>query len=107
MHAIGDTKGRLLTTMLTGREAHDCPAGAELILQIKPGKTLLGDKAYESELRTLLKDRGSQAIIPNRCDRKRKFKFSKKRYCDRHWIENAFCRLIYFRRIATATTSSR
>jgi hypothetical protein len=31
--------------MLTGGEAHDCPAGAELILQTKPGTALLGDKA--------------------------------------------------------------
>jgi len=88
--------------MLTGGEAHDCPAGAELILQTKPGKALLGDKAYDSaELRASLKKRGTQAIIPNKSNRKRKFKFSKKRYRERHRIENAFCRLKDFRRIAT------
>jgi transposase len=88
--------------MLTGGEAHDCPSGTELILQTKPGKTLLGDKAYDSaELRASLKERGTQAIIPNRCNRKRKFKFCKKRYRERHRIENAFCRLKDFRRIAT------
>ncbi len=32
---------------------------------------------------------------------KKKFKFSKKRYRDRHRIENAFCRLKDFRPIAT------
>jgi transposase len=88
--------------MLTGREAHDCPAGTELILQTEPGKTLLGDKAYDSaELRASLKERGTQAITPNKSNRKRKFKFSKKQYRERHRIENAFCRLKDFRRIAT------
>jgi IS5 family transposase len=44
--------------MLTGGEAHDCPAGTELILQTKAGRTLLGDKAYDSaELRAALKER--------------------------------------------------
>jgi len=71
--------------MLTGGEAHDCPAGAELILQTKPGKALLGDKAYDSaEWRASLKKRGTQAIIPNKSNRKRKFKFSNKRYRERH-----------------------
>ena len=88
--------------MLTGGEAHDCPAGTELILQTKAGGTLLGDKAYDSaELRAALKERGTNAIIPNKRNRKRKFKFSKKRYRERHRIENAVCRLKDFRRIAT------
>jgi transposase len=88
--------------MLTGGEAHDCPAGAELIQQTKPGKTLLGDKAYDSaELRASLKARGTQLIIPNKSNRKHNFKFSKRRYRERHRIENAFCRLKDFRRIAT------
>jgi transposase len=88
--------------MLTGGEAYDCPAGTELILQTKPGKSLLGDKAYDSaELRASLKERGTQAIIPNKCNRKHKFKFSKKRYREQHRIENASCRLKDFRRIAT------
>ena len=88
--------------MLTGGDAHDCPAGAELIRQTKPGRALLGDKAYDSaDLRKSLKKRGTQAIIPNKSNRKRKFAFSKKRYRERHRIENAFCRLKDFRRIAT------
>jgi transposase len=88
--------------MLTGGEAHDCPAGAELILQTKPGKALRGDKAYDSaELRASLKKRGTQAIIPNTSNRNRNSKFCKKRYRERDRIENAFFRLKDFRRIAT------
>jgi len=102
IHAIGDAKGRLLSLLSTGGEAHDCPVGTELIEATKPAKDLLGDKAYDSRaLRERLKARGTRATIPNRSNRKKKFKFSKKRYRERHRIENAFCRLKDFRRIAT------
>jgi transposase len=102
IHAISDAKGRLVNILLTGGEAHDCPVGTELIEATKPAETLLGDKAYDSgELRELLNDRGTRAVIPNRSNRKKKFGFSKKRYRERHKVENAFCRLKDFRRIAT------
>jgi transposase len=62
------------------------------------GKSRVDDSG---ELRTLLSDRGTKAVIPNRSNRKKKFRFSKKRYRERHKVENAFCRLKDFRRIAT------
>jgi len=102
IHAISDAKGRLVNIMLTGGEAHDCPVGTELIEATKPADILLADKAYDSaELREQLKERGTKAVIPNRSNRKKKFGFSKKRYRERHKVENAFCRLKDFRRIAT------
>ena len=65
-------------------------------------KRLLGDKAYDSaDLRRWLSQRGTKGIIPNRSNRKRPFRFSKAAYRERHRIENAFCRLKDFRRIAT------
>jgi transposase len=68
----------------------------------KVAKRLLGDKAYDSaELRQWLRGRGTKCIIPNRSNRKQKFSFSKKAYRERHRVENAFCRLKDFRRIAT------
>ena len=64
-------------------------------------KRLLGDKAYDSaDLRRWLSQRGTKGIIPNRSNRKRPFRFSKAAYRERHRIENAFCRLKDFRRIA-------
>jgi transposase len=63
---------------------------------------MLGDKAYDSaELRAWLAGRGTKAVIPNRCNRKQPFSFSKKSYKERHRIENAFGRLKDFRRIFT------
>ncbi len=87
--------------MLTGGEAHDCLAGTELIGQTKLGEALLGDKAYDSSaLRELLNERGTVAAIPNTSNRQQKFKFSEKRYRERHRIKNDFCRLKDLRRFA-------
>jgi len=102
IHALADAKGRLLTILLTGGEAHDCPVAERLIRRRKAAKQLLGDKAYDSaELRQWLEGRGTRAVIPNKCNRKQPFRFSKKSYRERRRIENAFCRLKDFRRIAT------
>jgi putative transposase len=73
-----------------------------LIGKSKVAKRLLGDKAYDSAaLRRWLSKRGTRPVIPNRSNRKRPFGFSKKWYRQRHRVENAFCRLKDFRRIAT------
>jgi transposase len=102
IHAIADAKGRLPSILLSGGEAHDCPPAQRLIRRTRTAKKLLGDTAYDSaELRQWLKERGTKAVIPNRSNRKQSFRFDKKSYKQRHLIENAFCRLKDFRRIAT------
>jgi transposase len=75
---------------------------APLIEKTKKAKKFLADKAYDSaQLRDTLKKRGTKPVIPNKRNRKQPFSFSKKSYKERHKIENAFCRLKDFRRIAT------
>ena len=102
IHALADAKGRLLSILLSGGEAHDCPPAQRLIRRTKPARKLLGDKAYDSApLRQWLKERGTKPVIPNKSNRKQPFRFDKKSYKQRHRIENAFCRLKDFRRIAT------
>ena len=102
IHAIADAKGRLLSILLSGGEAHDCPPAQRLIRRTKAARKLLGDKAYDSaELRQWLKGRGTKAVVPNRSNRKQPFSFDRRSYKQRHRIENAFCRLKDFRRIAT------
>jgi len=102
IHALADAKGRLLAILLTGGEAHDCPVAERLIRRVKPPKKMLGDKAYDSaELRAHLDQRGTKPVIPNRCNRKQPFSFSKRLYKLRWRIESAFNRLKDFRRIAT------
>ena len=70
IHALADAKGRLLSILLSGGEAHDCPPAQRLIRRIKAAKKLLGDKAYDSaELRQWLtrarhQARRSQQVEP-------------------------------------------
>lgn len=102
IHAIADAKGRLLSILLTRGQAHDCPPAPRLIRRTKAAKKLIADKAYDSaELRQWLADRGTQPVIPNKSNRTQPFGFDKKTYRQRHRVENAFCRLKDFRRIAT------
>ena len=63
---------------------------------------MVADKAYDSaELRRDLDEHGTKSVIPNRCNRKQPFSFSKRLYKLRWRIEIAFTRLKDFRRIAT------
>jgi len=102
IHALADAKGRLLSILLTGGEAHDCPPAQRLIRRVKAATRLLGDKAYDSaELRHWLKQRGTKPVVPNRSNRQQPFSFDKRAYKQRHRIENAFGRLKDFRRIFT------
>jgi transposase len=102
IHAIADAKGRLLAILLTGGQAHDCPPAQRLIRRTKAAKKLLGDRAYDSaQLRDWLHGRGTTPVIPNKSNRTQPFRFNKRAYKWRHRIENAFCRLKDFRRIAT------
>ena len=87
IHAVADAKGRLLSILLTGGEAHDCPPAPRLIRRTKAARKLLGDKAYDStELRQWPKDRGTKVVVPNRSNRTQPFRF--KAYKQRHRIGN-------------------
>jgi transposase len=102
IHALADAKGRLIAILLTGGEAHDCPVAERLIDRVEEAERLLGDRAYDSAgLRQELEQRGTKPVIPNRSNRKRRFRFSKRLYKLRWRIETAFNRLKDFRRIAT------
>ncbi len=48
-----------------------------------------------------MRQAGAVPVIPGRANRKRKIVYDKSRYRERHLIENAFCRLKDFRRVAT------
>jgi len=96
------TEGRLLSILLTGGQAHDCPPAQRLIRRTKAAKKLRGDRAYDSaELRQWFSVRGTKSVVPNKSNRKQPFSFDTASYKQRHRIENAFCRLKDFRRIAT------
>jgi putative transposase len=99
---LADAKGRLLSFLLSGGQAHDCPPARRLIRRTKAAAKLIGDAAYDSaDLRHWLTERGTKPVVPNRSNRTQLFSFDRKSYRQRHRIENAFCRLKDFRRIFT------
>ena len=68
----------------------------------KPPLAVTADKAYDSEkVRQQIKDEGALPIIPSRCNATRKAYCPKRFYRRRHKIENYFCRIKDWRRIAT------
>lgn len=63
---------------------------------------MLGDKGDDADLlRRALRQAGTVPVIPSRSSWRRTVRYDRERYKDRHPIENAFCRLKNFRRVAT------
>lgn len=88
-------------TLTCGNEA-DSPVAPRLLAGLKGARYLLADKGYDANsLRNYLRQSAIIPVIPGRRNRKRVIHYDHKRYRDRHLIENAFCRLKDFRRVAT------
>ena len=88
--------------MLTPGNVSDVTAAPALIARAGRMRYLLGDKGYDADrLRRSLREIGTTPVIPGRRNRKRAIRYDLQRYKDRHLIENAFCRIKDFRRVAT------
>ncbi|MDQ1231209.1 IS5 family transposase [Sphingomonas sp. SORGH_AS_0879] len=88
--------------ILTADNVSDVKAAPALLERAGRMRYLLADKGYDADrLCRSLRDAGSVPVIPGRRNRKRTVRYDKKRYRGRHLIENAFCRLKDFRRVAT------
>ena len=88
--------------MLTPGNVSDIKAAPALLERAGRMRYLLGDKGYDADrLRRSLRKTGTIPVIPGRRNRKRTIRYDQERYRRRHLIENAFCRLKDFRRVAT------
>ncbi len=102
IHAIVDSKGRPLNFAVTGGQVHDSQVVGDVLDTPKPPLAVTADKAYDSEkVRQQIKDDGALPIIPSRCNATKKAYCPKRFYRRRHKIENYFCRIKDWRRIAT------
>ena len=87
---------------LTAGNVHDCKVAKLCLDAMPPSQDVLGDKGYDSkDLRDWLINRGTQAVIPSRSNRKSPYAYDKTIYKQRNIIERMFCRLKDWRRIAT------
>ncbi len=102
VHALTDVLGRPFALTLTPGNVSDVTVAPGLLARAKGARYVLADKGYDADaLRRTVRQAGAVPVIPGRVTRKRKVPLDRARYRDRRLIENAFCRLKDFRRVAT------
>jgi transposase len=95
-----DALGNLAHFVLVPDQSHDL-VGVKLLIQDVESDMFLGDKAFDADwLRTELNERGAVAVIPPKSNRKQRIECDFHAYRWRHLVENFFCSLKTFRRIA-------
>jgi len=78
LHAVCDAKGRPVVLLLTPGNVHDCKVAQRCIEAMPPSAELVADKGYDSQaLREWLDERGTQAVIPPRKNRKIQYEYDK------------------------------
>ena len=96
-----DALGNLGRFVLLPGQRHDS-VGVALALEGLEFAALLADKAFDSNsIRALVAERGAVAVIPSKADRSTRIPHDAEMYKWRHLVENFFCKIKEFRRIAT------
>lgn len=99
--ALVDALGNLARFILLPGQRHDS-VGVEPLIKDIDFKALLADKAFDVDwLRAELDDRGAVAVIPPKSNRTHSIPCDFHMYRWRHLVENFFCNLKAFRRVAT------
>jgi transposase len=99
--ALVDALGNLVRFILLPGQRHDS-IGVEPLITGLDFEALIGDKAFDNNwLRANLNERGATAVIPSKADRVERIPHDAEMYKWRHLVENFFCDLKAFRRIAT------
>lgn len=102
MHAVTDGQGRPVVMLLTEGQASDYRGAALLLNALPPAKELIADKGYDGNgVRNALAERGIEACIPSKSNRKIAISHDRALYRQRHKIEIMFGRLKDWRRIHT------
>ncbi|KKN18766.1 hypothetical protein LCGC14_0952510 [marine sediment metagenome] len=102
IHALVDAEGRPVRMELTAGQAADAPMAEKLLRDLRPGATLLADRAYDTNaIRNFAKKREAWANIPPKANRKETFAFSHWVYRQRNRVERFFNRIKHMRGLAT------
>jgi transposase len=102
IHAITDAAGRPRILLVAPGNLHDVMMAEALFSAAGPIERLIADKAYDTNrLRSFLKERDIEAVIPSSARRKPLIPHDREAYRQRNLIERMFARLKDFRRIAT------
>ncbi len=99
--ALVEALGNLVRFVLLPGQRHDSIGVAPLLTDLDFA-ALLADKAFDTAvIRAELDDRGAVAVIPPKANRAADLPCDFEMYKWRHLVENFFCKIKGFRRIAT------
>jgi transposase len=99
--ALVDALGNLIKFVLVAGQCHDVNLVEKLMEGIQCD-AFIGDKAFDSNrVREPLAADHIEAVIPPRKGTRGNAGYDREKYKWRHLIENYFCRIKVFRRIAT------
>ena len=98
--AMVDSLGNLVKFLLMPGQYHDL-VGVNPLIENIDFEALLADKAFDADwLLEELDERGAKAVIPPKSNRKVQRMIDFEMYKWRHLIENYFCKLKEYKRIA-------
>jgi transposase len=98
--ALTDALGNLVRFVLLPGQRYDTVGVAPLIKDVEFGG-LIGDKAFDANwIIAELDERGAKVVVSQRPKRKQPLAIDLEIYKWRHLIENFFCKLKEFKRIA-------
>ncbi len=103
LHGLTDDQGRPRLLQLSAGNINDMTVAPTLIEAARGRCTrLIADRGYDTNaIRTLLARHGVEAVIPSTRTRKVPLPYSRAMYRTRHQVENLWCRLKDWRRVAT------
>jgi len=102
IHARVDAKGRPLCLLISPGEVHDVSCAEALLQGLEQRAVIIADKGYDADrVRSHIRAQGAIPNIPNRSNRKKKYRWKKVLYRERNHVERFFNKLKQFRRIAT------
>jgi transposase len=96
-----DALGNPLHVHLTAGNVHDVCEAAILIGQAQ-GQNFIADKGYDANhVIEAVEKKGMTAVIPSTASRKKTREIDGHTYKERHLVENFFCKIKRYRRVAT------
>jgi transposase len=101
LHAVCDGTGKPVRLLLTAGQTSDYTGARHLLPSLPRAQPMIADRGYDADwLVAALKKKGIKPCIPPRNNRKKKRRYSKQLYKQRHNIEVMFGRIKDWRRIA-------
>ena len=102
IHARVDAKGRPVRLILSPGNDHDVTCAEALLDGLEPHAIVIADKGYDADrVRQHIRAQGAVPNIPNKSNRKKRYRWKKSIYRQRNLVERFFNKLKNFRRIAT------